>query len=111
MPQPPYDRAVALACCLATFEGRWISARCRCQMHMLHPIRLLLHEQPAAAGRSLADAAIRLRCGGREMMLHLYENGHGPGPVSGDIKLGWALLLHDGSGEDAGQAVTRAAAE
>ena len=47
MPQPPYDRAIALACCLATFEGRWISARCRCQMHTMHPVCLLLHEQPA----------------------------------------------------------------
>ena len=103
MPQPPYDRAVALACTLATFEGRWISARCRCQMHTLHPVRLLLHEQPAAAGRSLADAAIRLRCtgcGGREMTLHLCQDGHGPGPLVGLTKAGWALLLHDGAEKD-----------
>ena len=104
MLQPPYDRTVALACSLATFEGRWISARCRCQMHTLHPVRLMLREQPAAAGRSLADAAIRLRCtgcGGREMTLHLCEKGHGPGPVYGGGVLGWVLLLHDRAGEDA----------
>lgn len=114
MPQPPYDRAIALACTLTTFEARWISARCRCQMHTMNPVRLLLREQPAAARRSLADAAIRLRCtgcGGREMTLHLCENGHGPGPVSGDIKLGWALLLHEGAGEDTGLAAAMRAAE
>ena len=112
MPQPPYDRPIALACSLATFEGRWISARCCCQMHTTNPVRLMLREQPALAGCSLADAAIRLRCtgcGGRELTLHLCENGHGPGPVSGDIKLGWAVLLHDGAGKDAEAAVVRAA--
>ena len=112
MPQPPYDRPIALACTLATFESRWISARCRCGDHTLHPVRLMLREQPALAGRTLADAAIRLRCtdcGGRELTLRLCENAHGPGPISGAVALGWALLLHDGAGEDAGPTVARAA--
>lgn len=66
----------------------------------------MLREQPGLAERSLADAAIRLRCtgcGGRELTLRLCENAHGPGPISGAVTLGWALLLHDGAGEDARQ--------
>lgn len=69
-------------------------------MHTSQPIGLMLHEQPAAAGRNLFDAVVRLRCtgcGGRELTLHLCVNGHRPGPVSGYIKLGWALL-HDEMG-------------
>jgi hypothetical protein len=59
-PPPPYDRALALACRLRTFESLWL--RCICPHHTrMVPIRMLC-SNPALAQSSLADVVMRLQC-------------------------------------------------
>ena len=103
---PPYDRAIALACRLGTFRARWLYTRCQCGHSTPRPVRLMLREQPGAAGQTLADVLVRLRCDGCQrrgwMTVHLCETAHGAGPASGTVRRGWALLLHDGAAAPAG---------
>lgn len=92
---PPFDRAIALACTMATLRGRWLHVRCGCQHLSSHPVRLLL-ERPAMRAQSLADVVVRLRCDAcraRPLTVHLTEAAYPPG-VQGDVMPGWQLLLH-----------------
>ena len=101
---PPSDRAIALACTMRTLRGRWLHVRCRCKHSVPHPVRLLLRENPGCATQTLADELVHLRCircGGRGVTVHLCEDAHGVGSLPKSITPGWALLLHDGAGEDA----------
>jgi hypothetical protein len=96
-PAPPFDRAIALASTLHTLRARWLHTRCGCGAVEAHPVRLAVRERPEAAGSTLADAVVRLRCracGSRPATVHLCENGHGPGPIVGRPEPGWSLLLH-----------------
>lgn len=45
---PPFDRAIALTCTMATLHGRWLHVRCECQHLNSIPVLLLLRERPAA---------------------------------------------------------------
>ena len=57
----------------------------------------MLERRPDLSGRTVADALVRLRCGGygkRDITVHLCEDTHGPGPITGSLEPGWALLLH-----------------
>ena len=99
MATPPFDRAVALACTLASVRRRWLYVRCRCGHSSPHPLRLMLESRPDLASRTVADALVRLRCSGcgeRDITVHLCEDAHGPGPITGSLEPGWALLLHGG---------------
>ena len=93
---PPFDRAIALACTMATLRGRWLHVRCGCAHLSSLPIRLLLASGRAAAGQSLADLLVRLRCdgcGARPVSMHLTEAAYPPA-VHGDVVQGWQMLLH-----------------
>ena len=93
---PPFDRAIALACTMATLRGQWLHVRCGCAHLSTLPVRLLLAEGHAAAGQPLADLLVRLRCkacGVRPASVHLTETALPP-DVKGDVVPGWCLLLH-----------------
>lgn len=93
---PPFDRAIALACTMATLRGRWLHVRCGCVHLSSLPIRLLLAEGRAAAGQPLADLLVHLRCkacGVRPTSVHLTETALPPN-VKGDVVPSWCLLLH-----------------
>ena len=93
---PPFDRAIALACTMATLRGRWLHVRCGCLHLSSLPVRLLLAQGRAAAGQPLADLLVHLRCdacGARPASVHLTETALPPG-VRGDVVPGWCLLLH-----------------
>lgn len=101
---PPFDRAIALACTMATLRGRWLHVRCgRAHLSSL-PVRLLLAESRAAAGQPLADLLVRLRCdgcGARPVTVHLTEAAYPPA-VRGDVVQGWQMLLHGTEAGDVG---------
>ncbi len=73
---------------------------------------MMVTEQPDLAGQTLADALVRLRCHGcrrrDRLTVHLCETPHAAGPQSGTVTRGWALLLHEASGDGLG-IVARAA--
>ncbi len=95
---PPFDRAIALACTMATLRGRWLHVRCACLASSSRPVRLILRDDPAAGRCTLADALVRLRCDAckaRPASVHLTETALPP-DVQGDIVPGWHLLLHGG---------------
>lgn len=98
---PPFDRAIALACTMRTLRGRWLHVRCSCGQSNPNPVRLMLLENPASAGQSVADVLVALRCGrcqGRRITVHLCQDAHGVGSLPRSIRPGWALLLHDAAG-------------
>ena len=93
---PPFDRAIALACTMATLRGRWLHVQCGCAYLSSFPVRLLLANGQAAAGQPLADLLVRLRCdacGARPVSVHLTEAAYPPA-VRGDVVQGWQMLLH-----------------
>ena len=63
----------------------------------------MLRERPECAGQTLADVLVALRCNGcqgRRITVHLCQDAHGVGSLPRSIAPGWALLLHDGAGQD-----------
>ena len=96
-PDPPFDRAVALACTMATLRGRHLHVRCGCGASQGIPVRFMLQEQPSASTQTLADVVVRVRCKacrGRPRAVYLAEDARGPGPLSGSVEPGWSVLLH-----------------
>ena len=94
---PPFDRAIALACTMATLRGRHLHVQCSCGASHGMPVRLMLQEQPATATQTLADVVVRVRChacSGRPRAVYLAEDARGPGPLSGTVAPGWSVLLH-----------------
>ena len=102
MPSPtlPFDRAIALTCTLQTLRGRWLYVRCACQASCCHPVRLMLRKDPSAAGQTLADVLVRLRCNtcnAPPASVHLTETPLPPDVVR-DVEPRWHLLLHGYAG-------------
>ena len=99
-PTPPFERAIALTCTLQTPRGRCLYVRCACQASSCHPVRLMLLEDPSAAGQTLADVLVRLRCNTcstRPASVHLTETPLPP-DVDRDVEPRWHLLLHGYAG-------------
>ncbi len=88
---------------MQTLRGRWIDVRCRCGHCTPQPVRLMVREDPACVDRTLADVVVSLRCNGcrgRQLALHLCENGYGVGSLPKSITLGVSTALHDGGGPE-----------
>jgi hypothetical protein len=96
-PTPPFDRAIALACTMATLRARWLYVECRCGAIQGRSVRLMLQADSSAAGRTLADVVVHIRCyvcHQRTVTIHLCADAHGPGPIRGGPSAGWSVLLH-----------------
>jgi hypothetical protein len=82
---------------MRTLRGRWLHLCCGCGTREARPVRLMLRDEAALGGRTLADVIVHARCrlcGARPATMHLSENGHGPGPIAGGPAPGWSLKLH-----------------
>jgi hypothetical protein len=93
---PPFDRAIALACTMATLRARYLSVRCSCGAVQTLPVRLMIQADLSAGTRSLADVVVHIRCYAcrqRPAAIHLCADAHGPGPLRGGPEPGWSVLL------------------
>lgn len=108
--EPPFDRAIALGCTMATlsveplpwpvqwppFAGSTFMSGVAATHHTVFRSGFCCWKQPAAATQTLADVVVRVRCKacrGRPRAVYLAEDARGPGPLSGGVEPGWSVLL------------------
>ena len=102
MPEPPYDRPLALASLVRTMRHHYVAVRCGCGAERVIAIARMADDS-RLADYTLAHVAMTLRCEGCHDgpdEVHLAATVHGMRPASGGGDVVWTmpLVTRDGRG-------------